>query len=105
MSMQPKPSRNISQSGISAGVAFWFAAAVTLIVFLTAIFTPVFIVDSWSYFELSKKIFTDFYRINTLRQYEIHTLYSNAFPPLWPILLAAFRRVLDLGIYGGTVLN
>lgn len=105
MSMQPKPSRNISQSGISAGIAFWFAAAVTLIVFLTAIFTPVFIVDSWSYFELSKKIFTDFYRINTLRQYEIHTLYSNAFPPLWPILLAAFHRALDLGIYSGTVLN
>ncbi len=77
----------------------------TLLVFLASLYTPLFVVDSWSYLELSNTVFKDFYHFNTLRQFESHSPYSNAFPPLWPVLLAVARRPVDLGIYTGYVLN
>lgn len=92
-------------SGVSTKRAFWFAAVVTLVIFLTGIYFPYFLVDSWTYFELSKSIFKDFYHVNTLRQFESAPQYSNAFPPLWPVLLALARGLADLGIYTGYVLN
>ena len=88
-----------------SGRAFWFAAGLTVLIFLAGIYTPYFIVDSWSYLELSKTVSTDFYRFNTLRQFENPSPYSAAFPPLWPILLAGARWIADLGIYTGYALN
>jgi len=81
------------------------AALVTVVIFLAGIYAPYFIVDSWSYLEISKTVFTDFYRFNTLRQFENLSPYSNTFPPLWPVLLAVARHVVDLGIYTGYLLN
>lgn len=91
--------------GVSDKRAFGLGAVVTVIVFLTGVYAPYFIVDSWSYLEMSKTVFTDFYRFSTLRQFENPSLYSNSFPPLWPVLLAIARHLGDLGIYTGYVLN
>jgi 6-phosphogluconolactonase len=85
--------------------AFWFSVAVTVLVFAAGIYSPNFIVDSWSYVELSKTVFHDFFRFSTLRQFESTSPYSNSFPPLWPVLLALTGKVLHLGIYNGYLLN
>jgi hypothetical protein len=79
----------------------------TLVVFAAALlwFRQPIAVDGWSYYELSNTVFADFYRANTQRQMELHTEYSTAFPPLWPILIAISRAVSDWGIYNVYVLN
>ena len=61
--------------------------------------------DSWSYYELSRSIFHDFYHINSFRQFHIISNYGVSFPPLWPILIASVNAIHDIGIYAGFVLN
>lgn len=61
--------------------------------------------DSWSYFELSRHVFDDFYRISTWRQYHLTEPYGASFPPLWPVAIACFNAVMDIGIYAGFVMN
>ncbi len=78
------------------------AVAMIVAIWLSASnFTP----DSWSYFELSNTFFSDFYRINTYRQYQAVSSYATSFPPLYPCLLAVGRSVWDFGIYTGVFLN
>lgn len=49
--------------------------------------------DSWSYFELSKSVFSaDFYRFNTYRSY-FSPAYSASFPLGYPVLLALAHLV------------
>ena len=83
----------------------WFAVAITIIVFVAGLYPARFSSDSWAYLELSKTVFHDFFRTNTQRQFEWNSPYNTAFPPLWPVLIALFRRVCDLGIYSGVCLN
>jgi hypothetical protein len=85
--------------------AFWFAASVTAIVFVANFRSPQFSPDSWSYFELSKSVFRDFYRANTIQRFETHSAYCDSFPPAWPTVLAVARKILDVGIYTGYLLN
>lgn len=85
--------------------AFAFAAAITLLLFAGGLAVPRFSPDSWAGYELSKTVFSDFYRYNTQRQFETTLPYSHSFPPLWPVLQAALAQAYDLGIYGGYVLN
>lgn len=87
------------------GWAFWFSAAVTALFVLTGIFLPDFVVNSWTHLELSNTIFTDFYRQNTVRNFDSHVPYSQALPLLWSTVLGVVRRVMDLGIYTGNALN
>lgn len=61
--------------------------------------------DSWSYYELSRHIFHDFYHISSWRQFHIISNYGVSFPPLWPLLIASVNAVFNLGIYAGFVLN
>lgn len=61
--------------------------------------------DSWSYFELSRHIFDDFYLINTWRQFHVVSNYGISFPPLFPTLIASFNALHDIGIYAGFVMN
>ena len=61
--------------------------------------------DSWSYYELSRHIFNDFYHINSWRQFHIISAYGVSFPPLWPLLIATANTAFHLGIYAGFVLN
>jgi hypothetical protein len=99
--------------------SFWFATAVTLLVFAANLYSPVYPLrflhdarveprfqpDSWTYLELSGSIFTDFYRYNTVRQFEDDSGYSSSHPPLWPVLIALARKAADLGIYTAFFLN
>ncbi len=61
--------------------------------------------DSWSYWELSKTIFSDFYRFSTFRSFENATSYSASFPPLWPVLIGIFNSFFNAGPRGGVLLN
>jgi len=80
--------------------------ALLMFAFITNnLFEPYFSPDSYSYWELSKTIFTDFYRINTHRQYMFTGDYGTSFPPLFPFLIASFNKVADIGIYAGQILN
>ncbi len=60
---------------------------------------PPYTPDSWSYWELSRTVFDDFYRAVTLRDFGAVTEYSAAFPPLWPIEIAIFDRLFGLGLH------
>jgi hypothetical protein len=83
----------------------WIGVAVTVLAFAVALKVPMFSADSWSYLELSNTVFGDFYRYNTLRQFENDNPYSSSFPPLWPVAIALIRRIADVGIYAGCILN
>lgn len=61
--------------------------------------------DSWGYYELSRHIFDDFYRINTWRQFHVNSDYGISFPPLFSILIASFNALYNIGIYAGFVIN
>jgi hypothetical protein len=85
---------------------YWgFTTIITAILFIAGLFKPCMSPDSWSYLELSNSVFGDFFRINTLRQFEVNTAYGNSFPPLWPVVIAISRSAFDLGIYTAYVLN
>ncbi len=79
--------------------------SVIAVVALAGFCTPSFAPDSWSLFELSNHVFDDFYRVNTVRQFQFDSLYGVSFPPLYPVLLAMARQVFDAGIYTGVFLN
>ncbi len=67
---------------------------------------PLFSPDSWSLYEISKTIFSDYYKINTIRQTQYSLLtYSVSFPPLHPTLTAITRKIVDLGYYNSYFLN
>src|SRR4051794_5984924 len=87
------------------GIAFWFAAAATVSIFAVQLGRPNFSPDSWSYLELSNTVFSDFYRVNSVRQFERPLDYGNSFPPLWPILIALVRMLAPVGIYAEYLLN
>jgi hypothetical protein len=53
--------------------------------------------DSWSYYDLSQTVFTDFYRPSVTRAFHEQDGYSRSFPPLWPVLIAAADRVFRRG--------
>jgi len=56
--------------------------------------TGLFTQDSWSYFELSKTIFSgDFYRFNTIRSW-FSDQYSAAFPMGYPVALSIIQLIL-----------
>jgi hypothetical protein len=63
--------------------------------------------DSWALYELSKTVFTEFYASNHLRNFADTRFQSAAFPPLWPVLLAAINSFSDsgpkAGLYAGLV--
>jgi hypothetical protein len=95
-----------STTALPESASFLVGAIATVILFYLGLFSPSFNVDSWSYLELSSTVFKDFFRYNTLRQYSDHSVYSNSFPPLWPVCIALTRKCgVDLGIYTGYFLN
>lgn len=61
--------------------------------------------DSYSIYELSKSIFSDFYRVNTIRQYSFLSNYGCSFPPVMPVIMACVNKLLDFGLYAGTFIN
>jgi hypothetical protein len=62
--------------------------------------------DGHSYFELSQHIFQgEFYRTNQWRQFEYSQPYGVTYPPLWPIIIAAFNKIFEAGLSAGLFIN
>jgi len=85
-------------------LTIWFIAFFLLIIGY-ATFQYIYSPDSYSLYELSKSIFSDFYRVNTIRQYSFFSDYGSSFPPVMPVLMACINKILDLRIYAGTFIN
>jgi hypothetical protein len=66
---------------------------------------PPYSTDSWSYVELSRTVFGDFYHVATLRAFDRMLDHSAAFPPLWPVAIATADAATGAGVYGGYVLT
>lgn len=95
---------------VAARIFFYFllfiALLVTAIQFFKYFNSPPFSPDSWSYFEISKTLFTNFLHINTIRQFEYHSYYSISFPPLYPLIVALVGHIIpNIGVYAGYVSN
>ena len=99
MSLQNNNLRNLVIRNLinSSTLIFFFVPLIILFIFTivgflsgTANFSP----DSWSYFELSKKIFNEkFYEFNTWRSYFSDTK-SVSFPFGFPILLSLISKIV-----------
>ena len=72
--------------------------------FLRHLSHPPYGADAWFYFELSRSVFHDFYRVVTERSFMLDGPYSAAFPPRWPVLIAVTDAVTGLGARSGYVL-
>jgi len=89
-----------------SALSLWGPVVLVLALFAsTGLSTVLFSPDSWSYYELSKTVFADFYHANTIRQFEFVTEYSNSFPPLFPCLIAVIDKLSHFEERSGVVLN
>ena len=60
--------------------------------------TPPFTPDSWSYWEISKHLFSGpFYMLDTFRSYQQTVRVSTSFPPAWPALIWAGQVATGTG--------
>lgn len=73
-------------------------------IFLDAILFKGFTVDSWTYYDLSKQIFSG-YEPSFIRQYQYNSLHSPSFPFFYPLLIHFIDTILNIGIYSSLVLN
>jgi len=92
------------QSSAKHPSLFWaalIALLVALPLFAGATAAPKYSADSWAFFELSKTIFSDFYRFTHFRSYAEPSPYSSAFPPLWPTLIAIVDGAFNTGARTG----
>jgi hypothetical protein len=81
------------------------ALAVAAVLLLVDGFTePAFGADSWSLYELSRTFGNDFYRFTTWRSFFSEQPYSQAFPPLWPAIIAAADWVTGLGMNAAMIM-
>lgn len=69
--------------------------------FVYDLFSP----DSFSYYDISRTIFTEYYNVATQRQYIVDTQLGISFPYLYPTLIAIVDALTGLKIYSGTILN
>jgi hypothetical protein len=98
--IQGEPSR-FTEPFVSRLIAIAFG--ISLVVLAVALpaashFSP----DSWTVYELSRTIGSDFFKANTAREYSTGSLYSSAFAPLWPLIVALFTRFTG-NIYGSYI--
>ena len=61
--------------------------------------------DSWSFYELSQSISSDFYRISTVRNFQFLKPYGTSFPPLWPAIIWLTSSVFRTGPVTGLMVN
>ncbi|WP_255883521.1 MULTISPECIES: glycosyltransferase family 39 protein [unclassified Ruminococcus] len=80
-------------------IAMLFAIEYSLYVY--DLFSP----DSYSYYDISRTIFGNFYNVATQRQYIVDTELGISFPYLYPTLVAVVDSLTGLKIYSGTILN
>lgn len=75
--------------------------AIEYSLFVYDLFSP----DSFSYYDISNTIFSDFYSVATQRQYIVDTQLGISFPYLYPTMIAMVNTLTGLKIYSGTILN
>jgi hypothetical protein len=61
--------------------------------------------DSFWYYDLSRTVFDDPYRLHTVGSFGSSADYGAPFPPGWPVALAVGDRLLGAGIRTGLILN
>jgi len=61
--------------------------------------------DSFSYYEISQTIFTNFGSVNTIRQYIYFTELGISFPYLFPAMIAVVNLLTGFSIYSGNIVN
>ena len=98
----PGPARS---SPLSAALLLVLPLLAVAILALRHAQHPFYEPDSWFYFELSRSIFGDFYRVVTERSFNLPGPYSAAFPPLWPSLIALTDVLTGLGARSGYILS
>lgn len=84
---------------------FIFLFLIILFNFLSYFNLCLYSEDSWSFYDLSKNIITDFYKTRITRQFIIKSDYSISFPPLYPSLIFISNKLFNLGIYTQYLLN
>lgn len=89
--------RHICAALILLGMLF----AIEYSLYVYDLFSP----DSYSYYDISRTVFSDFYNVSTQRQYIVDTELGISFPYLFPSLMAVVDALTGLKIYSGTILN
>jgi len=82
-------------------VVYLIIAFMTNIIRLGSPYTP----DSYSYYEISQTIFSNFGSINTIRQYIYFTELGISFPYLFPAMIAIVNILTGFSIYSGNFIN
>ena len=83
-------------------------SVVFLVVSLMIIFINrgvVYTVDSFSYYDMSHSIFTNFGVTGAVRQYVIHSELAVSFPYLFPVMISVVNMLTGFSIYSGNVIN
>src|SRR2546430_16898254 len=89
----------VTEQQVMRVIRVTFIISLPLLFFGTAAyFSP----DAWTTYELANTIGGDFYRENTAREHFTGSLYSSAFPPLWPLIIALFTPLTHT-IYGSHI--
>ncbi|WP_455206796.1 hypothetical protein [Kaarinaea lacus] len=96
--MQQKSNWMTSLQNVLIVVGWGLLCVITINHVVVGILDLPFTPDSWTYWELSKTVFSDdFYRINGWRNFQSQQPYSASFPPLWPLLIAVSQAILNIG--------
>lgn len=95
------PLRDVGRHICAAIILLSMLFAIEYSLFVYDLFSP----DSFSYYDISNTIFSDFYNVSTQRQYIVDTELGISFPYLFPTLIAVFNIFIGLKIYAATILN
>lgn len=95
------PLKDVGKHVCAAIILLSMLFAVEYSLFVYDLFSP----DSFSYYDISNTIFSNFYNVATQRQYIVDTELGISFPYLFPTLTAVFNIFIGLKIYAGTILN
>lgn len=82
-------------------LAWIVLGSLTAFLFLRHLASPPYSPDSWGYYELSRHVDRDFFRIDTYRNYQSPHPYGASFGPLWPLLIRLFDVITRSGAQAG----
>lgn len=83
-------------------IALLFMLTITLTYYIKF---PSIHFDTWQSFDTSKYVFSDFGRMDMIRQHVFNTKYETAFPPLQPFLMALINCLFNFGVFSSVVIN
>ena len=88
---------------------FRLLIAFTILNLAFFIYKNEYIFDSHYFYDISKGIFVDnikdFGNIKNMRSFSFNSFKNNAFMFLFPLLMAIFNKIYDVGIFSGTLIN